>query len=67
MSGEVDEKRVLVLEAGAVPPLVVLLSASDAEGRRAAAGALAMLACSEDGKQRVREAGAIPALIGLLG
>jgi hypothetical protein len=65
MSGEVDEIRVLVLEAGAVPPLVVLLGAG-ADAANPAAGALIVLAISDEGKQRIREAGAIPMLVVLL-
>ena len=56
-----------IIEAGAIPPLVALLSGRPEDAAAKAAGALSNLADHEAGKAAIISAGAIPPLVALLG
>ena len=58
--------KVLIAEAGAVPPLVQLLRAGSAAAKREAAATLGALARNDDNLVLIAEAGGIPPLVDLL-
>ena len=60
------ENRELIAAAGAIPPLIALLSSPKVGVQGAAAGALQNLGGHVENKVRIASAGAIPPLIALL-
>ncbi|CAI5933010.1 unnamed protein product [Closterium sp. NIES-65] len=63
-----DENKVMMIDEGAVPPLLELLnkSACSEQGRRDACKALFNLSMLNSKRQQLIEAGAVPTLLGLL-
>ena len=67
LSGTDDANDDLIREAGAIQPLVAMLSGGiESEAARTAAGALSNLAVNSANKAAITEAGAIPPLVALL-
>ena len=61
-----SDNRASIAAAGAIPPLVALLSSSDEDVQRAAVGTLGNLAENVDNKALIAEAGGIPPLVSCL-
>merc|ERR1711977_194762 len=61
-----DDNCVTIASAGAILPLIALLSGPDEMGKKQAARALANLALNDDNRATIASAGAIPPLIALL-
>ncbi|KAH8053790.1 hypothetical protein JL722_9269 [Aureococcus anophagefferens] len=61
-----DANRVLIAEAGGIPPLLELLRDGSAEAKKAAMGALESLACNDANKVAIAETGGIAPLVELL-
>ena len=66
VSQKKDLELLSALAAGAIPPLVELLSSSTTDVQREAAAALWILALSADNKALIALAGGIPPLVELL-
>ncbi|KAK7230396.1 ubiquitin-protein transferase [Aureococcus anophagefferens] len=61
-----DANRVLIAEAGGIPPLVELVRDGSAEAKQVAMGTLENLACNDANKVAIAEAGGIAPLVELL-
>lgn len=63
---DVAWNRTVIVEAGAVPPLVMLLRSSALDAQFAAAAAIAALSHDDEGLSQIVEAGAVGSLVRLL-